>query len=231
METQLLSWNEISEKNSLTHKSEIEVNSFYGRKKRLTLERTIYHIGKSKKCELQLDDPFCSDIHAKLELDEKNNCYFVHDLNSKNGTFVNGVRVKFAHLSSDAFIKIGQSSIKISKSCEDTNQIFNKFLTVNDSTKKELSKINSFAESELPVLITGETGTGKDVIANLLHEQSSRSKQIFLALNCGAFNNNLIESELFGHKKGAFTGALNDRPGAFVLANNGTLFMLSLIHI
>ncbi|UOD34582.1 sigma-54-dependent Fis family transcriptional regulator [Deferribacteraceae bacterium V6Fe1] len=87
---------------------------------------------------------------------------------------------------------------------------------------KELAKI---AKSEMPVLILGESGTGKEVIANLIHKYSNRKNNEFFAVNCNAIPASLLESELFGYEKGAFTGADKDKKGYFELANNGTLFL------
>ena len=81
------------------------------------------------------------------------------------------------------------------------------------------------SRSDSSVIITGESGTGKEVIANLLHHSSSRRHQPFVAVSCALFSENLIESELFGHERGAFTGAIKDKPGRFELAQGGTLFL------
>ena len=87
------------------------------------------------------------------------------------------------------------------------------------------SMITKVAATEARVLITGENGTGKELVAHQLHQQSDRSKESFIEVNCAAIPSELIESELFGHVKGAFTSAIKDRSGKFEAANNGTLFL------
>ena len=81
------------------------------------------------------------------------------------------------------------------------------------------------SRSDSSVIITGESGTGKEVIANVLHHESSRRHQPFVAVSCALFSETLIETELFGHERGAFTGAIKDKPGRFEMAQGGTLFL------
>ncbi len=85
--------------------------------------------------------------------------------------------------------------------------------------------VRVIADSQSNVLITGESGTGKEVIANLIHHSSPRRHQPFVAVSCALFSENLIETELFGHERGAFTGAIKDKPGRFELAQGGTIFL------
>ncbi|KAB0485582.1 sigma-54 factor interaction domain-containing protein, partial [Pseudomonas vancouverensis] len=88
-----------------------------------------------------------------------------------------------------------------------------------------LDRIEQIAPSEASVLIIGNTGTGKELVARQVHMMSQRSRGPFVAVNCGAFTESLAESELFGHEKGAFTGAINSKAGWFEAANHGTLFL------
>jgi len=85
--------------------------------------------------------------------------------------------------------------------------------------------VRVIADSESSVLVTGETGTGKELIANLIHQSSSRRHKPFVPVSCAILSETLIESELFGHERGAFTGAIKDRPGRFELASGGTIFL------
>lgn len=91
--------------------------------------------------------------------------------------------------------------------------------------KQLRGKIAKLARSQAPVYISGESGTGKELVAKLIHELGARSTQMFVPINCGAIPSELVESEFFGHKKGAFTGAVADKQGLFQIANGGTLFL------
>ncbi len=100
-----------------------------------------------------------------------------------------------------------------------------KLLGDTDVIRSLRNKISKLARSQAPVYITGESGTGKELVARLIHELGSRSEQAFVPINCGAIPAELVESEFFGHKKGAFTGAVADKQGLFQAANGGTLFL------
>lgn len=102
---------------------------------------------------------------------------------------------------------------------------FDNIIGQHPKMKKVMSLIDKVADSNSTVLIIGDSGTGKEVVAKALHYNSSRSNQMFIPINCGAIPPDLLESELFGHTKGAFTGALSERVGRFGLANKGTLFL------
>ena len=91
--------------------------------------------------------------------------------------------------------------------------------------EEAVSLARKVAATDVPVLLTGETGTGKEVFAQSIHQHSSRSDKAFVAINCSSFSRDLLESEMFGHKAGAFTGAVKDKKGLFEEANNGTIFL------
>ena len=105
---------------------------------------------------------------------------------------------------------------------------FNKIVGRSPQMQKIFQSIPSLAQSDSSVLITGETGTGKDMVAETIHQASNRAKGPFAKINCGALPDTLLESELFGHQKGAFTGAVENKPGRIQLANNGTLYLTEI---
>ena len=102
---------------------------------------------------------------------------------------------------------------------------FDSVLGDSKALKDAVSLAQKVSETDVPVLLTGETGTGKDVFAQAIHYNSKRAKQNFVAVNCSSFSKELLESEMFGHKAGSFTGALKDKKGLFEEADNGTIFL------
>jgi DNA-binding NtrC family response regulator len=106
-----------------------------------------------------------------------------------------------------------------------TSKAFGTLIGQSNAMKIIYQAIGLVLENDVTVLLQGESGTGKDMVASAIHRYSNRKNKPFIAINCGAIPDNLIESELFGHEKGAFTGAEKDRVGKFELANNGTLFL------
>lgn len=108
---------------------------------------------------------------------------------------------------------------------KDMLHTFNSILGKSASLQKATALAHKVAETDVPVLLTGETGTGKELFAQAIHHTSRRNKYNFVAVNCSAFSKDLLESELFGHKAGAFTGATNDKKGLFEVADKGTLFL------
>jgi len=107
----------------------------------------------------------------------------------------------------------------------DNKHSFDKIIGSSASVLQAIELAKKVAQTDTTILLTGETGTGKEVFAQTIHQESKRSKQNFVAINCSAFSKDLLESEMFGHKAGAFTGAAKDHKGLFEEANNGTIFL------
>lgn len=195
--------------NQGTKKETIEVNEF------LT-------IGRSENVHFSVDDDFVSQRHARIE--RKPGGFFLRDLQSRNGTFINGAQILEALLQDGDTVRIGNTEFLFqfdrgAKKQEITATSKNSFW------KEQLQRIPSIADSDLPVLILGESGTGKELVAQQIHQYSGRSYGPIVCVNCSALGESLIESELFGHIKGSFTGATHDRKGAFESARRGTLFL------
>ncbi|GAB6141353.1 two-component system response regulator PilR [Methylosoma difficile] len=119
------------------------------------------------------------------------------------------------------------SALKISDPIQPPKERRTRHILLGESIQmREIrSKIGKLARSQAPVYISGESGSGKELVARLIHQQSSRSESPFIAINCGAIPYELMESEFFGHKKGSFTGAVTDKKGLFQAAEGGTLFL------
>ena len=186
-------------------------------------------IGTHPSADVVLEDPLVSRLHARLDV-EADDCV-LRDLGSTNGTRINGTRIRAACLDAGAEIDVGGTRLvfqlldepfEIQLAQED------KFegLLGNSVAMRELFALCArVAPTDAPVIIQGETGTGKDLVARAIHRRSLRHDKPFVVLDCAAIPPNLIESELFGHEKGAFTGATATRAGVFERAEGGTVFL------
>ncbi len=193
------------------------------------LTQEVTTIGKNPNCDLVLSDPLCSDTHCKLII--KGNGIVLFDLHSTNGTTINGVRVREADLEEGSKITLGKTEITVTLESEDHKiepmdaDSFGPIIGKSKKMRELYDLIQQVAPTDATVCILGETGSGKELVARSLHDLSPRHLKSWVALNCGAISRELIESELFGHEKGAFTGAHQQRAGAFEQANGGTLFL------
>jgi len=170
------------------------------------------------------EDAFTSQKHCRIE--KKGTQYILKDLKSSNGTFLNGKEVHEAPLKSCDEIKVGNSYFKFRENLELDSKIPKEFYeSKNKKWKSDLDKIPAYGATEMPVLILGPSGSGKEFVARSLHFKSPRAYGELVSLNCSAFNEQLIESELFGHLEGSFTGATKSRKGAFQQAKGGTLLL------
>jgi DNA-binding NtrC family response regulator len=186
-------------------------------------------VGKSPVCALQIDDPEVSRRHLAVELTESG--LLVRDLESKNGTRVEGVRITEAVLDGGERIELGSTLLRVEASDSATTpelstaSAFGRVVGSSLAMRRLYPLFERLAASTIPVIIEGETGTGKEALAEALHQAGPRAGQPFVVFDCTAVTPSLVESELFGHERGAFTGAVATRPGVFEQADGGTLFL------
>ena len=186
-------------------------------------------IGSLARNDVVIDDPTVSRFHCEISIDGGG--ARVRDLESRNGTLLDGVLVRDAYLRAGSVLQLGRVSLRFRPVDRST--------PLPISARTELSGLvgtsmvmracfailERAAASDVVLLLEGETGTGKSRAARAVHQLGARSSGPFLTVNCGAIPASLLESELFGHRKGAFTGAVEDRVGVFEAAKGGTVFL------
>jgi transcriptional regulator with PAS, ATPase and Fis domain len=182
-------------------------------------------IGSSSSCDIILDDPYVSACHCHLERRAPDRL-LVRDRHSKNGTFINGNRIESAELRPGGILTLGGISLlALGRRARAQPSAREALVGRAPPFRAALDRALLAATSSCNVLLIGETGTGKELFARAIHEASGRALGPFVAVNCGGIPAELIESELFGHEKGAFTGATSERDGVFAQAEGGTLFL------
>jgi len=182
--------------------------------------------GKDPSCELVLQDRFASSKHLKVT--RRDGLFQVTDLRSTNGTWLGPVRLFEAEVPLPTTLRVGETELVLEAAASGARKEVATFHGIigNDAAVKGLADlIERVAPSTAAVTILGESGTGKELVARALHECSPRANRALIPVNCAAISKELIESELFGHEKGSFTGAANARKGAFEEADGGTLFL------
>jgi len=186
-------------------------------------------IGSGADCDVVIDDSRISHEHCMVVKEADG--YAIVDRNSTNGTFLNGVRIREAFLETGGKIRVGLSTLDF--------EVFGETFKITPSYRSNLGELigrsikmrkifavlEKIAPTSTTVIVQGETGTGKEVVARTIHKLSARAKSPFVVFDCSAIPKDLIESELFGHEKGSFTGAVGARQGLFEFANSGTLFL------
>jgi two-component system response regulator GlrR len=185
-------------------------------------------VGCHPSADLVLRDPAVSRFHCEITTAERPT---VRDLGSRNGTVVNGVAVAQAPLTDGAVLTLGGTKLRFQLSSDpppialSDRDRFGGMVGRSSCMRAVFAMCEQAATSDATVLIEGETGTGKEATAEAIHRESVRRDGPFIVVDCGAIPPQLLESELFGHERGAFTGAVTARRGAFQAASGGTIFL------
>jgi DNA-binding NtrC family response regulator len=185
--------------------------------------------GQGPACALRLADRLVSRRHMSLEVVD--GMLRVTDLGSRNGTFVNGVRVVEASLQGTESIRLGETTLTVrldqaTPAAEvPLGSSFGRMLGASLAMRRLHPMLSRLVASDVPVIIEGETGTGKEVLAEALHELGPRSAGPYIVFDCTSVPASLVEAELFGYERGAFTGASAAREGLFEAAHKGTLLI------
>ncbi len=197
-----------------------------GRERLVALDAGTISIGKAPSNDVVLDDPFVSSRHLRLE--RRGGGWRVRDLGSTNGTLLAGLRVTEAELPAGAPLVLGDVELVLELGTDGPPRLapaFEGMISREPSMRQVFALIERVAAVDAAVTILGETGTGKELVARALHRLSPRHDAPFVPVNCSAIAASLIESELFGHERGAFSGADRLRKGAFEEADGGTVFL------
>lgn len=186
-------------------------------------------VGQSPACELQLSDREVSRRHAALQLDDER--LRVTDQDSTNGTFVDRVRIGEAFLAGGELLRLGQTTLEVayevgaSATKLPTVTAFGRVIGASREMRRIYPLCERLSQADVSVIIEGETGTGKELLAESLHDKGPRANGPFVVFDCTAVPPSLVESVLFGHERGAFTGAVAAHRGLFEQAEGGTLLI------
>ena len=227
-QTQLLEMEETRDVVSL-RKCQLRVIAGPDEKKKFDLNQKSTRIGKKEDNDVVLLDNTVSRHHIAIEM--TSDAFLLKDLGSTNGTYINDLKVKEAYLTPGDVIKIGNSEIEFVAFDErvrmepSPHHEFGELVGKSRKMRQIFSLLEKVSPTLATVIIEGETGTGKELVARAIHNASNRKDKPFIVFDCSAVAPSLIESELFGHEKGAFTGAIKQRKGAFEAAYGGTVFL------
>jgi two-component system, NtrC family, response regulator len=200
----------------------------------LKLEKEkIYGLGRAADADIQIQDTSLCALAGKLSFREESGTFWVEVPNSSPPLRLGDISVRSAEISPGITIRLGETRVWVQELNQDARVALPQppkkgttlWETKSQSGAQTLWLSKKASETELSVYLAGETGTGKDVLAKMIHYWSGRASGPFVPLHCGALALSLAESELFGHTKGSFTGAFKSRPGALLQAHNGTLFL------
>ncbi|MDO9020155.1 MAG: sigma 54-dependent Fis family transcriptional regulator [Deltaproteobacteria bacterium] len=186
-------------------------------------------IGTADDATLHLTDGTVSRYHVELEASDEG--VVLRDLGSTNGTALGAVMLREGRLTESAVLKLGRTKVRLTLNGARTTLplstavSYGAMLGASAAMRQVYATLARAAPTTAPVLVLGESGTGKELAARAVHQTSERAEKPFEVVDCGGLPPTLIESELFGHERGSFTGATSDREGAFERADGGTIFL------
>ncbi len=210
-------------------RAQIIINPGMPNQRSVTFDQDLITIGGMDDNDIVLHDETVSRYHCRIV--QQDDDYLLIDHHSTNGTAINGVRVREAYLAPGATIAVGNARLRFTPFRERVPLVpseanrFGDIVGQSVKMREIFSILEKVAHTSATVIIEGETGTGKEVVAQTIHKMSSRKDGPFVVFDCGAVPESLIESELFGHEKGSFTGAVMARKGLFEMAHGGTIFL------
>jgi two-component system nitrogen regulation response regulator GlnG len=186
-------------------------------------------LGKSRQADVVLTDRAVSKRHLELRLE--GGSVRLKDLDSTNGTFIGKTKVIESLVPPGSVVTLGRTRLHLKTEdaplmlTPSTKDRFGEMVGSSVAMRQLFAVLERVAPRDISLLVDGETGTGKELVARAIHSHSGRSQGPLVVLDCSAVAPELVESQLFGHRRGAFTGAMQDRPGVFESAKGGTLFL------
>ncbi len=186
-------------------------------------------VGSAPRSGIVVSSPTVSRLHAELE--PRDDGLWVRDLGSLNGTCVDGIRILNPRVPAGSRIFLGSTALRVDYEREVSSSqawptdYFGALVGATNIMRELFASLAHIAPTDSSVLVNGETGTGKELVARAIHDASPRARQPFVIVDCAAIPEALLDSELFGHAKGAFTGAIAARAGAIESADGGTVFL------
>ncbi|HEX8795885.1 MAG TPA: sigma 54-interacting transcriptional regulator [Polyangiaceae bacterium] len=197
--------------------------------RRIRVAQPSFVVGSGEGADLRLADPTVSREHLRLSLTPEG--VRLRDDGSKNGTRIGKLRFSDALLTEDAIVQVGGTSIAVALERDaielplSVHATFGEAIGASAAMRHLFATLEQAAQTEVTILVEGESGVGKEVLARAIHARSGRADGPFVVVDCGAIPRDLFESEVFGHVRGAFTGATETRAGLFDEANGGTVFL------
>ncbi len=216
-------------KSLLVQKYKLIVASGADQGREVKIDKDAFTIGAGAECDMVIQDAHASRRHCEILSQPQG--FLLRDLNSTNGTLVHGVRVSEAYLTYGTEFQCGMTRLifcplqEVASIPLSPRESFGRLQGNSVAMRRVFHLAETYAPTDAAILITGETGTGKELLAEAIHQHSRRHDKPFVVIDCSSLAKGVVESELFGHVKGAFTGATGERTGAFEAAAGGTVFL------